>query len=98
VNAITTVNRNLEWLAKRMAELEREHADSPQPEYRRGQLHAMKALLATFFGERTKDRILQKVRKNWPANPSYRSTRPKRESLWLRQRCRMYDDPVQDRA
>jgi hypothetical protein len=62
INAITIVTRNLEWQVKFMAELEGKHPDSPQLEYRRGQLHATKSLLATFFGERTKDRILQSVR------------------------------------
>ena len=45
-----------------MHDLEADYPDSPQLEYRRGQLHATKALLATFFGERTKDQILQMVR------------------------------------
>jgi predicted transcriptional regulator len=62
INAITIVTRNLEWQVKTMAELEAKSPDSPQLEYRRGQLHATKYLLATFFGERTKDLILQKVR------------------------------------
>jgi predicted transcriptional regulator len=62
INAITIVTRNLEWQVKMMADLEAKYPDSPQVEYRRGQLHATKALLATFFGERTKDRILQTVR------------------------------------
>jgi predicted transcriptional regulator len=62
INAVTIVTRNLEWQVKMMADLEAKYPDSPQLEYRRGQLHAAKALLATFFGERTKDRILQTVR------------------------------------
>jgi predicted transcriptional regulator len=63
VNVITIVTRNLEWQVKTMAELEEQYPNSPQLEYRRGQLHATKALLATFFGERIKDLILEKVRK-----------------------------------
>jgi hypothetical protein len=62
VNAITIVTRNLEWQVKMMADLEARSPDSPQLEYRRGQLHATKYLLTTFFGERTKDLILQTVR------------------------------------
>jgi predicted transcriptional regulator len=62
VNAMAIVARNLEWQVKMMADLEAKHPDSPQLEYRRGQLHATKALLAVFFGERTKDRTLQMVR------------------------------------
>jgi predicted transcriptional regulator len=63
INAVTIVTRNLEWQVKMMADLEQKYPDSPQLEYRRGQLHATKALLAVFFGERTKDQILQTVRK-----------------------------------
>jgi predicted transcriptional regulator len=63
VNAVTTVTRILEWQVRIMADLEAKYPDSPQLEYRRGQLHATKSLLSTFLGERTKDHILQKVRK-----------------------------------
>jgi predicted transcriptional regulator len=62
INAITIVSRNLEWQVKMMADLEAKYPDSPQLEYRRGQLHAMKHLLVIFFGEQTKDKILQTVR------------------------------------
>jgi len=62
INAITIVTRNLEWQVNVMHELEEKSPDSPQLEYRRGQLHAMKHLLAIFFGEQTKDKILQTVR------------------------------------
>jgi hypothetical protein len=62
VNAITIVTRNLEWQVNTMDDLEKKYPDSAQLEYRRGQLHATKALLATFFGERTKDQILDLVR------------------------------------
>ena len=62
VNAVTIMTRSLEWQVKRMADLEAK-PDSPELEYRRGQLHATKSLLKTFLGERTKDHILQKVRK-----------------------------------
>jgi len=64
INAVTIVARNLEWQVNMMADLEAKYPNSPQLEYRRGQLHATKALLATFFGERTKDDILQTVREN----------------------------------
>jgi predicted transcriptional regulator len=63
VNAVTMMTRNLEWQVKIMADLEEKYPDSPQLEYRRGQLHATKALLSTFLGERTKNHILQKVRR-----------------------------------
>jgi hypothetical protein len=62
VNAVTIMTRNLEWQVKIMADLEAKYPDSPQLEYRRGQLHSTKALLSIFLGERTKDHLLQKVR------------------------------------
>jgi len=64
VKAVTMMTRYLEWQVKIMADLEAKYPDGPQLEYRRGQLHAMKAMLSAFLGERTKDHILQKVREN----------------------------------
>jgi hypothetical protein len=62
VNAIAIVTRNIEWQVKEMHELVEKYPNSTQLEYRRGQLHAMKHLLSIFFGEQTKDKILQAVR------------------------------------
>jgi predicted DNA-binding protein len=64
INAVTILTRNLEWQVNTMADLEGKYPNSPQLEYRRGQLHATKAILAMFFGERTKNVILQSVREN----------------------------------
>jgi hypothetical protein len=63
-NAVMIMTRSLEWQVNIMADLEAKYPDSPQLEYRRGQLHATKAMLSSFLGERTKDYVLQKVREN----------------------------------
>lgn len=64
VKAFTMMARYLEWQVKIMADLEAKYPGSPQLEYRRGQLHAMKAMLSAFLGEQTKDFILRRVREN----------------------------------
>jgi hypothetical protein len=61
---VTTTTHYLEWLVKRMEELEAKYPDSPQLEFRRGQLHATKLMLSSFLGERLKDHTLNEVRKN----------------------------------
>ena len=61
---VTTTTRYLEWLVKTMEELEAKYPNSPQLEFRRGQLHATKSMLSSFLGERLKDHTLNEVRRN----------------------------------
>jgi hypothetical protein len=61
---VTTTTRYLEWLVKTMEDLEAKYPNSPQLEFRRGQLHATKSMLSSFLGERLKDHTLNEVRKN----------------------------------
>ncbi len=60
---VTSSTRYLEWLVQTMADLELKYPNSPQLEFRRGQLHATKAMLSSFLGERVKDMALDHVRK-----------------------------------
>ena len=57
------VGNHLEWLVKTLHEEEARNPDSPQAEYWRGELHAVKWMAALFLGEHEKAAILERIRR-----------------------------------
>ena len=57
------ITNHLERLVKTLREEEARNPDSPQAEYWRGELHAVKWMAALFLGEHGKAEILEEIRR-----------------------------------